>query len=81
MFTIYRKNVDGRIFDRYFRKWENARLLLIREVNQMFAHGWTKEYHEDYFNSSKGFCVFYYELLSPEGEKATLSLIDGEFAD
>lgn len=81
MFTIYRKNVDGRIFDRYFKSWDNAEALLAEEMAAMLANGWTKENHEDYFNSSKGFDVFYYELRSPEGEKANLSLINGEFAD
>ncbi len=81
MFTIYRKDVDGRIFDRYFQNWENGKTLLIEEKDGMLANGWIEENHKDYFNSSKGFYVFYYELRSPDGEKATLSLIDGEFAD
>lgn len=81
MFTIYRKDVDGRVFDRYFQKWENGKTLLIEEKDGMLANGWIEENHKDYFYSEKGFYVFYYELRSPEGEKATLSLIDGEFAD
>lgn len=81
MFTIYRKRVDGRVLDRYFQSWDNAKALLEEEMEAMLANGWTKEYHEDYFNSSKGLYVFYYGLVSPDGEKATLSLIDGEFSD
>ena len=81
MFTIYRKDVGGRIFDRYFKSWDNAKALLEEEEKSLVEKGWEEISHVSYFNSCKGFYVFYYVLKTPEGEKTTLSLIDGEFSD
>ena len=81
MFTIYRKDVGGRIFDRYFKSWDNAKALLEEEEKSLVEKGWEEINHVSYFNSCKGFYVFYYVLKTPEGEKATLTLIDAEFAD
>ena len=81
MFTIYRKDVGGRIFDRYFKSWDNAKALLEEEEKSLVEKEWEEINHVSYFNSCKGFYVFYYVLKTPEGEKATLTLIDAEFAD
>lgn len=81
MFTTYRKNVGGRVFDRYFKSWDNAKALLEEEEKSLEERGWERISHVSYFNSAKGFYVFYYTLKTPEGEKATLTLIDTEFSD
>lgn len=81
MFTIYCKNVGGRKFDRYFRSWENAKALLMQECDALLKSGCTFVAKTDRMNSAKGFYEFQYDLLTPEGESATLSLIDGHFSD
>lgn len=81
MFTIYHKDVGGRIFDRYFQKWENAKKLLLEELEDLKKSGWKVTRKTDRMNSSKGFYEFQYDLLTPDGEDASLSLLDGYFAD
>lgn len=81
MFTIYCKNVGGREFDRYFRSWENAKNLLMQEGQEMLNDGCRFCTKIDRMNSAKGFYEFQYELVTPDGEEVTLSLIDGHFSD
>lgn len=81
MFTIYRKNVDGRIFDRYFHKWENAKKVLEEELTDLKKSGWKLIEHRDRFNYEKGFEIFDYALETPEGEGACLTLMNGYFSD
>ena len=81
MFTIYCKNVGGRKFDRYFRSWENAKNLLTQECNDLLKSGCTFVAKTDRMNSAKGFYEFQYDLITPDGEEVTLSLIDGHFSD
>jgi hypothetical protein len=81
MFTIYCKNVGGRKFDRYFRSWENAKALLTEELNDVLNHGWEITRKRDRMNASKGFYEFQYDLVTPDGEEATFSLVDAYFND
>lgn len=81
MFTIYRYYVGGRKFDRYFQSWVNAEKLLEEERADLIKDGWKQISHRDYFNREKGFQVFYYDLKTPKGEDACLSLMNGYFAD
>jgi hypothetical protein len=81
MFTIYCYNVGERKHDRYFRSWDRAKEELEKERHGLLKSGWTEIGHRDYFNSSKGFYVFDYTLRTPDGEEASLSLIDGYFSD
>jgi len=81
MFTIYSKNVGGRIFDRYFHLWKNAEKLLLEELEGLKKSGWKVTRKTDKMNLEKGFWEYQYDLLTPNGEDATLSLLDGYFAD
>lgn len=81
MFTIYRKDVGGRKFDRYFHKWENAEKVLEEELADLLKSGWKQTEHRDYFKCEKGYYIFYYALKTPKGEDAVLTLMNGYFAD
>lgn len=81
MFTIYYYNCGGRIHNRYFQKWENAKKLLLEELEGLKKSGWKVTRKTERMNSSKGFYEFQYDLLTPNNEKATLALLDGYFAD
>lgn len=81
MFTIYMYSVGGRRFDRYFRSWDNAKTLLEEEKENLLKSGWTQKSHVDKMNLEKGFYIYEYALLTPEGEEASLALIDGFFMD
>lgn len=81
MFTIFRKTVNGRYHDRFFRSWENAKCALIDEVDEFVSrYGWEIIRKIDKMNIEKGFYDFQYDIRKG-GMKATLSLLDGYFID
>lgn len=80
MFTILRKNVDGRYYDRFFLKWENAKHDLLKDVEEFVNHGWEITYKINKMNTSKGFHEFQYELKKGESQ-VIFSLLDGYFCD
>lgn len=81
MFTIYRKDVGGRVFDRYFRSWEEAKKVLLEELQTAIEHGWKETGSENRFHADKGFYIYFHELFTDHDEIAILSLIDGYFQD
>lgn len=82
MFAIYRKNVGGRILDRYFRDYDNARTKLKRDVERMrdVCGGKVTE-RIDRMNEDKGFWEYEVRMTTSEGEQVSLAIIDGYFED
>lgn len=82
MFKIYRYNVADRSRDTYFKDFNNAKKALLDDLSYLTSvSSWTVTGHRAKFDSSKGFNIFDYELKNNTGEKITLSIIDGYFAD
>lgn len=81
MFTIYRKIVGGRKFDRYFRSWDRAEEELEKERHDLLESGWKEISHRNRMNVEKGFYLYDYTLKTPKGEDAELTLLDGFFSD
>lgn len=82
MFTIYSQNVEGRKYDRYFRSWKRAKEELDKDASELQGTGrWKVTRKSDCMNRDKGFYEYQYDLLSLDGEKMTLALIDGHFSD
>lgn len=83
MFTILRKNFNGRIHDRYFMSWEAAKQELLKDVDECCEHLDGKVTQKlDYFNEEKGFYVFQIEAWFDECEEScSWALIDGYFED
>lgn len=81
MFTIFRKTVNGKTFDRFFHKWENAQVAVEEEVGEFVnRYGWEIVRKIDRMNVEKGFYDFQYDIRKGD-MKATLSLLDGYFID
>ncbi len=82
MFAIYRKNVGGRVRDRYFRDYNNARAELKRDVERMrdVCGGKVTE-RIDRMNEDKGFWECEVRMTTSEGEQVSLAVIDGYFED
>jgi hypothetical protein len=82
MFVIYTKSVGGRKHDRYFKSWENAKKELLTDLKCMKEQlGWKQTRKLDRMNEDKGFYEFEYNLITEEGEKVVLALIDSYFED
>lgn len=82
MFVIYTKSVGGRKHDRYFKSWENAKKELLTDLKCMTEQlGWKQTRKLDRMNEDKGFYEFEYNLITEEGEKVVLALIDSYFED
>lgn len=81
MFTIYYKNVGGRISQRYFKDWANAKSALLSELEEMKGYGWSIDGRTDRMNKAKGFWEFCVEGTTDEGEKYSLALIESYFED
>lgn len=81
MFTIYRKTVGDRVFDRYYREWKNAQKELEKEFDWFLENGASAVTQYDDFNTLKGLWVFEKAFISGNGEPVTLSLIGGYFTD
>lgn len=87
MFAIYRKNVGGRIHDRYFKSYEKAKEELLRDEERMcklFAGEVTMRKRVDRMNQDKGFYEFEVRMTVNTGticEQASLAIVDGYFED
>ena len=80
-FIIYCKNIGGRKFDRYYHKWENAKEMLMSDLNDLVNSGCKITSHRDRMNVAKGYYEFDYTLITDEGETACLTLMNGYFGD
>lgn len=82
MFAIYRKNIGGRIHDRYFKNYDKAKAELKRDVERMrdVCQGKVTE-RIDGMNEAKGFYEYEVRMTTGEGEQASFALIDGYFED
>lgn len=81
MFTIYQKKVGDRISNRYFKKWDNARKALDKELEEMKRYGWKINARTDRMNGEKGFYMYETEGVTNENETFSLALLEGHFED
>ena len=82
MFAIYRKDVGGRIHDRYFRNYERARQEIKQDVERMRDICGAKVTETiDRMNEDKGFWEYEVRMALPNGETASLAIVDGYFED
>lgn len=87
MFAIYRKNVGGRIHDRFFKDYQKARAAMKQDVDDIVA--WAKEKLNydvqvetiDRMNEDKGFWEYEMRWTNMEGERVSHAIIDGFFED
>lgn len=86
MFAIYRRNVGGRVRDRYFKDYQNARKAIAEDVKR------TKELAEeggldlkfetiDRMNVEKGFWEYEVRFTNLQGERVSYAIVDGHFED
>lgn len=82
MFAIYRKNVGGRIHDRYFKDYDKAKVELKADVERMrdICDGQVTE-RIDRMNEDKGFYEYEVRMTLDNGETASLAIVDGIFED
>lgn len=82
MFAIYRKNVGGRITDRYFKNYDKAKVELKADVERMrdTCHAKITE-RIDRMNVDKGFYEYEVRMTLANGETASLAILDGYFED
>jgi len=78
---MYQKTVGGRVSQRYFKKWENAKKALLKDKDECERYGWIVTSIHDYFNRDKGFYVYQADGRTDQGEAFTLSLLDCYFED
>ena len=81
MFAIYRKDVGGRVVDRYFKDYNTAKTELKHDVERMRDLGGKVTERIDRFNSAKGFYEYEVRMLTAEGEKCSHAIVDGYFED
>lgn len=85
MFAIYRKNIGGRIHDRYFRDYATAKMVLKQDVERMRdLCGAQVTERIDRMNEDKGFWEYEVRMIVDTGaicEQASLSIVDGYFED
>ncbi len=80
-FTVYIKEVGGRHFERYYKKWDNAKKELDSELAEMIKKGWTVTNRRDRFNEAKGFYEYDVKGKTSKGEDFTLFLAEECFQD
>ena len=80
-FTVYIKEVGGRHFERYYKKWDNAKKELDSELAQMIKYGCTVTNRRDRPNDAKGFYEYDVEGKTSKGEDFTLYLVAECFQD
>ena len=82
MFAIYRKNVGGRITDRFFKNYDKAKAELKADVERMrdVCHAKVTE-RIDRMNVDKGFLEYEVRMELPDGEKVTHAIVDEHFED
>jgi hypothetical protein len=82
MFTILHKRVGNRVFDRYYKDWDNAKHAFdVEEVEDFLESGYSIKNKIDRFNAAKGFYEYEVTLIKEDEEEVHLSLIDGFFMD
>ncbi len=81
MFAVYEKNIDGRIYERYYKEWKNAEKQLQDDLKYLLSKGCKISSSKSSFNKEKGRYDFYYTLVSGSGRKSTLMIADGFFQD
>ncbi len=85
MFAIYRKNVGGRIHDRYFKRYDAAKLELKADVERMCdICGGTVTECIDRMNKDKGFYEYEVRMTVNIGaicEQVSMAIVDGHFED
>ena len=87
MFAIYRKNVAGRVHDRYFVSYDAAKAVIEKEIADLKK--WCKEQmdydlpveHIDEFNADKGIYLYEYRWKNMHGEQVSHAIVDGYFED
>lgn len=82
MFAIYRKDVGGRVVDRYFKDYAKAREELKSDVERMrdVSHAKVTE-RIDRMNVPKGIWECEVRMTLGNGETASLAIVDGYFED
>lgn len=82
MFAIYRKNVGGRVHDRYFKDYDKAKVELKADVERMrdVCSGKITQ-RIGRMNADKGFYEYEVRMTLENGETATHAIIDGYFED
>lgn len=82
MFAIYRKNVGGRVHDRYFKNYDAAKRELKADVERMrdVCGGKVTE-RIDRMNEDKGFYEYEVRMTLENGETASHAIVDGYFED
>ena len=82
MFAIYRKNVGGRIHDRFFKGYAVAKCELKKDVERMSDVCGGKVIDRiDRMNVEKGFYEYEVRMTTGDGEQASFAIIDGYFED
>lgn len=83
MFTILVKNFNGRVVERYFKEWDNAKKAMDSEVQDAVANqGGCLKSQSDFFNSTKGFYEYSVTLhFAQADEDCTWYLTEGHFED
>lgn len=81
MFAIYRKNVGGRVHDRYFKNYDKAKSELLADVERMKSYGVTEWETIDRMNTDKGFYEYEWRAKNFDGEQVSLAIVDGYFED
>ena len=82
MFTILHKSVGGRVFDRYFQHWDNAKNEMNKEVDDFVKTAGLKVTRRfDYFNVAKGYYVYQVHGLTDKNEEVVYALLEGHFQD
>ncbi len=81
MFAIYRKNVGGRIHDRYFKDYDKAKAEILADVERAKSYGVTEWETIDRMNTDKGFYEYEWRTKNFAGEDVVLAIVDGYFED
>lgn len=82
MFAIYRKNVGGRVHDRYFKNYDAAKRELKADVERMrdVCGGKVTE-RIDRMNVEKGFWEYEVRFTNMQGERVSYAIVDGHYED
>lgn len=82
MFVVLMKDVDGRRWYRYFRKWENAEAAMMRDIAEVKKlTEIVLESHLDRMNKEKGFYEREETLVGSTGMRFHYAVMDEYFED
>ena len=81
MFTVYVREVGGREFARYYKKRDNAKNALEKDLGEAVAAGWVVKHKVDKFDAEKGVFELSCSGRTKSGEEFHLYLCDGYFQD